>query len=73
MYDATRGRLLKGRKTMLALSAAAVTKERPKKNGKELVWVDIGGGTGWNIENMMASGQLKIEDFQTIYLVDFCQ
>ena len=46
IYDATRNGLLRGRKTMLNLSAAhlrAVHESTPKKR---LVWVDIGGGTG---------------------------
>ncbi|KAG8760406.1 hypothetical protein FRC12_009570 [Ceratobasidium sp. 428] len=44
IYDSTRRKLLRGRKTMLALTAAHL-RER-KTTQKPLVWVDIGGGTG---------------------------
>jgi len=42
----TRGLLLKGREEMLALAAAQL-KYRIKKEGRKVVWVDIGGGTGF--------------------------
>ncbi|KAG8680317.1 hypothetical protein FRC11_002643, partial [Ceratobasidium sp. 423] len=42
IYDSTRQRLLRGRKTMLQLVAAHM---RERKSEKPLVWVDIGGGT----------------------------
>lgn len=46
IYDVTRGKLLRGREEMLALAAAQL-KYRIKKEGKKVVWVDIGGGTGF--------------------------
>lgn len=64
VYDKTRGILLKGREDCLLLAAAHI----PNKNG-ELVWVDIGGGTGKNIE-MMDLVLPIAENFQAIYLVD---
>lgn len=54
VYDATRAHLLKGRETMLQLLAAHL-KAQPGPVGrgaKPKIWVDIGGGTGWNIERM---------------------
>ncbi|KDQ16546.1 hypothetical protein BOTBODRAFT_43462 [Botryobasidium botryosum FD-172 SS1] len=39
-----------------------------KNPGKRLVWVDIGGGTGWNIEQMNA--YCPVEVFDAIYLID---
>ncbi|KAK9467363.1 hypothetical protein V1512DRAFT_270587 [Lipomyces arxii] len=61
IYDVTRSRLLQGRETMLQLSAAHIIAKDP-------VWIDIGGGTGWNIEKM---DQFKnISDFKAVYLID---
>jgi betaine lipid synthase len=57
VYDTTRTHLLKGRETMLQLLAAHL-KALPKHTGamgrgtKPRLWVDIGGGTGWNVEKM---------------------
>ncbi|KAH8923333.1 hypothetical protein BT69DRAFT_1312438 [Atractiella rhizophila] len=62
-----------GRRTMLKLCAAELEEqERNLKRGerKELVWVDIGGGTGWNIEEM--DKYYPIEKFAAVYLVDLC-
>ncbi|CEL60650.1 betaine lipid synthase [Rhizoctonia solani AG-1 IB] len=67
IYDSTRHRLLRGRKTMLKLAAAHM---RERKSTKPLVWVDIGGGTGWNIETM--DTYLPVKQFDAIYLVDLC-
>ncbi|KAJ2725047.1 hypothetical protein GGI07_001515 [Coemansia sp. Benny D115] len=66
-YDATRGGLLRGRRTMLKLCAAELNAQK----SSNLVWVDIGGGTGWNIEEM--DKYLDIRRFKAIYLVDLCQ
>lgn len=57
VYDSTRAHLLKGRETMLQLLAAHLKAQptRPAGAGqpaKPKIWVDIGGGTGWNIEKM---------------------
>jgi betaine lipid synthase len=70
VYDVTRNKLLQGREDMLALVAAQV-KHRTAAGElhKKPIWVDIGGGTGWNIEQMQ-----KYVDVQTffhaVYLVD---
>ncbi|KAI0099213.1 S-adenosyl-L-methionine-dependent methyltransferase [Nemania sp. FL0031] len=70
-YDATRKRLLRGREDMLALAAAqlslkAKTADLKAKN----IWVDIGGGTGWNIEAMSQFVDVPTF-FDSVYLVDF--
>lgn len=44
VYDQTRSGLLKGRKKMLRLLAAEIKSRNGSTN--DLVWVDIGGGTG---------------------------
>ena len=55
VYDTTRSLLLKGRETMLQLLASHL-KAQPLLPAtgpmKPKIWVDIGGGTGWNIEKM---------------------
>lgn len=55
-YDDFRKRLLKGREELF--------KELPKP--KDAVWVDLGGGTGSNIENLSDS----ISEFKKVYVVD---
>ncbi|KAJ3580203.1 hypothetical protein NPX13_g364 [Xylaria arbuscula] len=71
-YDATRKRLLKGREDMLALAAAQLALEakavRPTRSSR--IWVDIGGGTGWNIEAMSQFVDVPTF-FDSVYLVDF--
>ncbi|KAI1459448.1 hypothetical protein F4805DRAFT_63098 [Annulohypoxylon moriforme] len=70
-YDATRKALLKGREDMLALAAAQLSYRA--KNGdekKRRVWVDVGGGTGWNIETMSRFVDVA-KFFDSVYLVDF--
>ena len=56
VYDTTRTHLLKGRETMLQLLAAHLKAQpvpaRAQGMVKPKIWVDIGGGTGWNIEKM---------------------
>ena len=54
MYDSTRTHLLKGRETMLQLLASHLKAQPLSIRGptKPKIWVDIGGGTGWNIEKM---------------------
>ncbi|PIA17578.1 S-adenosyl-L-methionine-dependent methyltransferase [Coemansia reversa NRRL 1564] len=69
VYDVTRSRLLRGRRTMLRLCAAEVQKNTTHKQG--LVWIDLGGGTGWNIEQMCK--YLDNNLFKRIYLVDLCR
>ncbi|CAG8974099.1 hypothetical protein HYALB_00011621 [Hymenoscyphus albidus] len=72
VYDATRKRLLRGREDMLGLVAAQLVHKASKeqKNESKPIWVDIGGGTGWNIEAM--SQFVSVPDFfSSVYLVDF--
>ncbi|KAG8708678.1 hypothetical protein FRC09_001099 [Ceratobasidium sp. 395] len=68
IYDSTRRKLLRGRKTMLALTAAHL-RER-KTTQKPLVWVDIGGGTG---EFNAMNEYMSIKSFDAVYLVDLCE
>lgn len=70
IYDATRTRLLQGREDMLALVAAQV--KHRCRNGQinhKPIWVDIGGGTGWNIEQMQSRLDVPTY-FHAVYLVD---
>ncbi|KAK3847834.1 MAG: hypothetical protein J3R72DRAFT_361907 [Linnemannia gamsii] len=71
VFDDTRSSLLRGRHTGLALVAAQL-KEQLKKSGsdKAPIWVDLGGGTGWNIEQM--NKYFPISKFERVYLVDLC-
>ncbi|OAQ31425.1 hypothetical protein K457DRAFT_92422 [Linnemannia elongata AG-77] len=71
IFDDTRSALLRGRHTGLALVAAQL-KEQLKVSGtdKAPVWVDLGGGTGWNIEQM--NSYFPINKFERVYLVDLC-
>lgn len=70
VYDATRTRLLSGREDMLALVAAQVKHRRDTGQiNHKPIWVDIGGGTGWNIEQM--GQQIDVPTFfHAVYLVD---
>ncbi|KAJ5332964.1 3-amino-3-carboxypropyl transferase [Penicillium brevicompactum] len=72
IYDKTREILLQGREDMLALSASELlAREKMRKNntiGKP-IWVDVGGGTGWNIEAMSAFLDVP-RFFSSVYLVD---
>ncbi|TGO36332.1 hypothetical protein BHYA_0128g00190 [Botrytis hyacinthi] len=72
VYDATRKRLLRGRKDMLALVAAQLVNKasRERTHDTKRIWVDIGGGTGWNIEAMSEYVSVP-EFFSSVYLVDF--
>ncbi|KAJ8113768.1 hypothetical protein ONZ43_g5079 [Nemania bipapillata] len=71
-YDATRKRLLSGREDMLALAAAqlALKAEGVDSKNNKNIWVDIGGGTGWNIEAMSQFVDVPTF-FDSVYLVDF--
>ncbi|KAL8942789.1 MAG: hypothetical protein Q9216_001474 [Gyalolechia sp. 2 TL-2023] len=71
VYDATRQRLLCGREDMLALAAAQLKyqAQRGLWRHSKPIWVDIGGGTGYNIEAM--NSFLDIPDFfSAVFLVD---
>lgn len=63
IYDATRKKLLQGREIMLSLAKSHLI----RSNG--LVWVDLGGGTGWNIEYMNTIMPLE-KHFSAVHLVD---
>ncbi|CEJ01538.1 hypothetical protein RMCBS344292_15562 [Rhizopus microsporus] len=69
IYDHSRGALLRGRKTMLKLSAAQL-KEQIASGvmNKKPIWIDLGGGTGWNIETM--NDYFPIDQFEKVILVD---
>ncbi|KAL2355252.1 hypothetical protein BJ546DRAFT_679924 [Cryomyces antarcticus] len=70
IYDKTRHKLLHGREDMLGLVAAQLkNKAETAQMSTKPVWVDIGGGTGYNIEAMSAFLSVP-EFFQKIYLVD---
>ncbi|ELQ36482.1 hypothetical protein OOU_Y34scaffold00657g8 [Pyricularia oryzae Y34] len=70
IYDVTRTTLLKGREDMLALAAAQLLHRAKKQSHQKRIWVDIGGGTGWNIEAMNRFVDVP-EFFSSVYLVDF--
>ncbi|KAI9684147.1 MAG: hypothetical protein M1829_003417 [Trizodia sp. TS-e1964] len=72
VYDATRKSLLRGREDLLGLLAAQLKYRAASSHGAKprRVWVDIGGGTGYNIEAM--GDFVSVPDFFTaVYLVDF--
>jgi len=56
----------------LGLAAAQLVQKaaRSRTHDTSRVWVDIGGGTGWNIEAMSAYVDVP-EFFSSVYLVDF--
>ncbi|KAH7139259.1 hypothetical protein B0J11DRAFT_39281 [Dendryphion nanum] len=70
VYDATRTRLLRGREDMLGLVAAQL-KHRAEAGliSQRPVWVDIGGGTGHNVEQMNSFVSVP-EFFRSVYVVD---
>lgn len=74
IYDTTRTKLLLGRETMLRLCAAQLRLlmmgKQTSLTKKPLVWVDLGGGTGWNIEKM--NDHFPISNFDKVYVVDLC-
>lgn len=63
VYDKTREVLLQGRIEALKLAAAHLNKK------KDIVWVDVGGGTGYNIECMDRIKSIS-KSFKAVYLVD---
>ncbi|KAI8967893.1 hypothetical protein BDF20DRAFT_897682 [Mycotypha africana] len=69
IYDESREALLKGRKTMLKLCAAQLKEQISTGTmNKRPIWVDLGGGTGWNIETMHS--MFSIDEFEKVILVD---
>ncbi|KAJ5172684.1 hypothetical protein N7492_005277 [Penicillium capsulatum] len=71
VYDTTRHRLLRGREDMLGLVAAQLKFKQEKREIKvgKAIWVDVGGGTGYNIEAMSAFVPVN-KFFEHVYLVD---
>lgn len=61
-YDAFRKRLLQGREELMTDVAA-------QSQGKGGIWVDMGGGTGANLEMM---GDEAVMSFAKVYVVDLC-
>ncbi|OBZ83963.1 hypothetical protein A0J61_07983, partial [Choanephora cucurbitarum] len=69
IYDHSRQSLLRGRKTMLKLCAAQLKEQiATGMMNKRPIWVDLGGGTGWNIETMHES--FPVDQFEQVILVD---
>lgn len=64
LYDGFRSKFLWAREPMLAACAARL------QGMNDLVWVDLGGGTGENIELM--SKYMDLQKFSRIYIVDLC-
>lgn len=56
---------------MLKLCAAQLREMKRAHPDKPLIWVDIGGGTGWNIEQM--AEYFPLEELSQIYLIDLCE
>ncbi|KIM63223.1 hypothetical protein SCLCIDRAFT_1214338 [Scleroderma citrinum Foug A] len=71
VYDTTRSAFLRGRNTMLSLSASHLRAIKEKHPTQRLVWVDIGGGTGHNIELM--DKHFPVASFDAVYLIDLCE
>lgn len=71
IYDATRSKLLDGREDMLAMVASQLKYQaRSEQLSHKPIWVDVGGGTGWNIEHMQEYLPVN-QFFHAVYLVDF--
>ena len=65
--DSFRSKFLWGRKPMLAACAARL---REGVEGADMVWVDLGGGTGENVDLM--AQYMDLSRFKKIYVVDLC-
>ena len=65
--DHFRARFLHGRTGMLRACAREMQKLQDRK---DLVWVDLGGGTGQNVETMASFCDLSL--FKKVYVVDIC-
>lgn len=63
--DKFREHFLWGRRPLLAALAARLA------GRKDLVWVDLGGGTGENVR-MMLEEYMAPSAFKKIYIVDLC-
>lgn len=69
IYDQTRKILLKGREQALQLAVSHLLASHP--TGKDLVWIDIGGGTGSNLEFMRNVYSINRKNFRKIYMIDY--
>jgi len=63
-YDSFRKNFLWGREPLLAACAARL------RDARDVVWVDLGGGTGENVQ--MMNDYFPIADFKAVYVVDLC-
>lgn len=70
-YDSYRKRLLWGRTPMLQACLAYLPSLSSPSASSNLIWVDMGGGTGYNIEEMSKS--IPINTFAKVYIVDLCE
>ena len=70
--DAFRSRFLWGRKPMLAAAAARLCSGGSLPPPRSRVWVDLGGGTAFNVQTMLSS-YLPLECFRAIYVVDLAK
>lgn len=66
-YDRFRQKMLWGRVPLLRALVAHCGKSF---DSTELVWIDVGGGTGYNVEKMAEI--VDIGCFKKIYIVDLC-
>lgn len=66
-YDTTREVLLQGRENAMKLAFSHL---RADHKTRKLVWIDIGGGTGLNIEKMDQYVAKLNDNFEAVYLVD---
>ncbi|CCH45246.1 Ubiquinone/menaquinone biosynthesis methyltransferase [Wickerhamomyces ciferrii] len=67
VYDTTREVLLQGRESAMKLAVAHL---KTDQSSKKLIWIDIGGGTGLNIEKMDKEVAPIVDNFEAIYLID---
>lgn len=70
-YDRFREKMLWGRKELVRALIVHGGCRRLTKGLTNLVWVDIGGGTGANLE--MMDEHTPIAKFKRIYIVDLCE
>ncbi|KZF20217.1 betaine lipid synthase [Xylona heveae TC161] len=70
VYDNTRTRLLRGREDMLGLVAAQI-RHRVKQGivPQKPIWVDMGGGTGYNVEQMQRFVDVP-NFFDRVFIID---
>lgn len=89
IYDSTRHKLLRGRRTMLSLAASHIRAINTDRDSERLVWVDIGGGTGASTNHAMhptvgliyfqghnlelMDRELPISTFSHVYIIDLCE